>query len=66
MTTEREPDAIHRLRDGKRQIREARTAMSLSEKVRQVVRLQAAVLPLIQRRRELGPLERVWPLRDRR
>lgn len=66
MSSDRVPDVIQRLRNGKRQLREARAAMSLSDKVREVVRLQAIAIPLIQRRRALGPLERVWPLRDHR
>jgi hypothetical protein len=63
---ERVPDAIRRLREGKRQLRHSRMAMSLPDKVRQVVHLQEINLRLIQRRRPLGPLERAWPLRDKR
>jgi hypothetical protein len=58
--TERVPDAIQKLRDGKSEMRAARTSMSLPEKVRQVVRLQRVALPAIRRRRALQPLERVW------
>ena len=39
-------------------------AMSLPDKVREVVRLQAIVLPLIAKRRPLEPWEEVWPLRE--
>ena len=56
------PDVIRRLREGKRELREARTAMSLPEKVREVVRLQEATLPMIRRRRALSAIERVWQL----
>jgi hypothetical protein len=62
MRSDRLPDAVHRLRDGKREMREARTGMSLPEKVRQVARLQAVTLPMIRRRRELGIIERAWSL----
>jgi hypothetical protein len=66
MRTDRVPDAIHQLRDGKREMREARASMSLPEKVQQVVRLQAATLPMIRRRRELDVIERVWSLSSKR
>ena len=59
------PDAILRLRDGKRDLRQARLTMSLPEKVRQVVELQRIALPFIRRRRELRSWERVWPLDER-
>ena len=62
MKSDRVPDAIHQLREGKREMREARTNMSLPEKVQQVVRLQAATLPMIRRQRELKVIERVWSL----
>jgi hypothetical protein len=58
--TERVPDAVQKLRDGKSEMRAARISMSLPEKVRQVVRLQRVALPAIRRRRALRPLERVW------
>lgn len=63
----REPvaDAMERLREGKRELRHARVNMSLPDKVQQVVRLQQAVLPMIRRRRPLGPLENVWPIKPR-
>jgi hypothetical protein len=62
MNTDHVPDAIHRLRQGKRELHAIRVSMSLPEKVRQVVRLQAIVLPTLRRRREVHPWERVWPL----
>ena len=36
--------------------------MSNPEKVRQVVELQKATLPMIRRRRKLADWEGVWPL----
>ena len=59
------PELLEKLREGKRQLRAERRAMSLSDKVREVVRLQAIVLPLIAKRRPLEPWEEVWPLRER-
>jgi hypothetical protein len=53
---------IRRLREGKEHLREQRRAMTLPEKVRQVVELQKAVLPMIRQRRELHDWEDVWPL----
>ncbi|HEX7191451.1 MAG TPA: hypothetical protein VF381_07745 [Thermoanaerobaculia bacterium] len=58
------PDIIRRLRDGKRQLRRERVAMSLPEKIREVVKLQRVHVTIVGRRRSLKPLERVWPLRD--
>ena len=57
-----DPDLLARLREGKRQLRRARVAMSLPEKVRQVVELQKIHVAIVGRRRKLGPLERVWDL----
>ncbi|HEX3108734.1 MAG TPA: hypothetical protein VHU41_06540 [Thermoanaerobaculia bacterium] len=59
-----ETDVITRLREGKRQLRSQRGAMSLPEKIRQVVELQKVHVTIVGSRRALGPLERVWPLRD--
>jgi hypothetical protein len=59
-----ESDVISRLREGKRQLRRERVAMSLPEKIRQVVELQKVHVTIVGRRRALSPLERVWPLRD--
>jgi hypothetical protein len=54
---------IHRdLRAGKRALRNRRRALSLPEKVEQVVQLQRIVLPQIRRRRALKPWEKVWDL----
>lgn len=57
-------DDIDRLREGKRELRRARVAMSLPEKVRQVVELQKIHVAIVGRRRTLRPLERVWPLHE--
>lgn len=62
MNSDRDPNTIDRLREGKRELRKARAAMTLPEKVREVVRLQEATLPMIRRRRELEVIERVWKL----
>ncbi len=56
------PDAIQRLRDGKRELHRKRVAMSHEEKVRQVIELQKVHVSVIGRRRALHPLERVWSL----
>ena len=62
MNTTPHPDVLERLREGKRQLRRERTAMSLEEKVRQVVELQKIALPILRRRGRLQGWERVWPL----
>ncbi len=59
------PEILSRLREGKRQLRRARVAMSLPEKIREVVELQKVHVTIIGKRRKLTPLERVWPLRGR-
>ena len=56
---------IDRLREGKRQLRSARIAMTLPEKIRQVVELQRVHVTIVGKRRKLKPVERVWPLRER-
>ena len=56
---------IDRLREGKRQLRRARIAMTLPEKIRQVVELQRVHVTIVGKRRKLKPVERVWPLRER-
>ena len=56
---------LRRLREGKRQLRHERLAMTSADKVRQVVALQKATLPMIRRRRKLEDWEAVWPLRQR-
>ena len=58
-------DVIQTLRDGKRELHRRRVAMSLEEKVRQVVELQKVYVTIVGQRRALRPLERVWPLRER-
>lgn len=55
-------EVVEKLRAGKRELRRRRVAMSLPDKVRQVVELQKITLPLIRRRRALHPWESVWPL----
>lgn len=62
MRLDRVSGAFHQMREGKREMREARASMSLPEKVQQVARLQAATLPMIRRRRDLEIIERVWSL----
>jgi len=59
------PEVIQRLRDGKRELRRARIAMSLPDKVREVVKLQEFHVKTASRRRPLEPRERVWKLGDR-
>lgn len=63
MTMTRIPDVLQRLRSGKRELRHKRVAMSLEDKVRQVVELQKVHVAVVGRRRMLQPLERVWQLR---
>jgi len=65
MTTNSPPDAVQKLREGKRNLRRARVAMSLAEKVRQVVELQKIHVSVVGRRRTLRPVERVWDLGER-
>lgn len=59
------PDAIQRLRAGKRELHRKRVAMSIEDKVRQVVELQKVHVSVVGRRRPLKSLERVWQLRKR-
>ena len=54
------PELLERLRQGKIALRERRRAMSLRDKVREVLELQRMVLPLIARRRPLRWWERPW------
>jgi hypothetical protein len=65
MTSMRKADITERLRDGKRGLRRKRIAMSLEEKVREVVELQKIHVAVVGRRRALHPLERVWNLDPR-
>ena len=55
-------DPIQKLREGKRDLRRARVAMTLPEKVRQVVELQKIHVKIVGRRRPLRAHERVWNL----
>lgn len=59
------PEIMTRLRKGKRELRRQRAAMSLPEKIQEVVKLQKVHVTIVGRRRALKPLERVWSLRDR-
>jgi len=54
-------DVYERLRAGKRTLRNQRRAMSLVEKVEQVVELQRLVLPAM-RAEKIEPWKRVWNL----
>ena len=63
MNTNRPPDAVQRLREGKRNLRRGRVAMSLRDKVQQVIELQKIHVTVVGRRRTLLPIERVWQLR---
>lgn len=56
------PDAIRKLREGKKTLRRARRTMTLPEKVRQVVQLQAIHLKAILHRRQPTARERVWQI----
>ena len=60
-----DPDLQAKLRAGKNELKARRKNLSLPDKVAQVVQLQGIVLPLIRRRRELKPWEKVWTLRSR-
>ena len=57
-------DVLEQLRQGKRDLRRARVAMSLPDKVREVVKLQKVHVTVVGRRRALMPIERVWDLGD--
>lgn len=57
---------LTKLRIGKRELRAARRAMSLPDKVREVVQLQRVTLSAIHRRRKPSELEYVWPLREQK
>jgi len=65
MNTTQTADVIEALRDGKRALHRQRVAMSLADKVRQVVELQKVYVTIVGQRRPLQPLERVWPLLKR-
>ncbi|HEV7767912.1 MAG TPA: hypothetical protein VGQ76_23115 [Thermoanaerobaculia bacterium] len=57
--------STNRLREGKSNLRRGRVALSLPEKVRQVVELQKVHVTIVGRRRALLPVERVWQLDKR-
>lgn len=54
------PELLAALRQGKATLRHERHMLSLPEKVRAVIELQRACLPLLARRRAPRPWERVW------
>ena len=54
------PELLERLRQGKIALRERRRAMSLRDKVREVLELQRMMLPLLARHRPLRWWERPW------
>jgi hypothetical protein len=56
------PSTTKSLRDGKQALRAARRALSLPEKVRQVVELQKIAVKIAKSRGKLKPRERVWDL----
>lgn len=56
------PELLEKLRRAKRDLRRARTELSLREKVAQVIELQRAYLPLLKRRRPLRPWEQPWDI----
>lgn len=56
------PDMIRKLREGKMSLRRARIAMTLPEKVRQVVQLQEIQIKAIRHRRKPTARERVWQI----
>jgi hypothetical protein len=56
------PSTTKSLRDGKHALRAARRALSLPEKVRQVVELQKIAVKIAKSRGKLEPRQRVWDL----
>ncbi len=56
------PEVFDSLRRGKKALHDAHRALSVSEKVKMVIELQASALPLIARRRPLRYYERQWPV----
>jgi len=62
MTHTHDTDPLSRLQHGKQELRATRRAMTLPEKVAQVVELQKIAVVTISRRRRLTEIERVWPL----
>jgi hypothetical protein len=55
-------ELLEKLREGKAQLRARRYSLSLPDKVKAVIELQRACLPLLARQRPLRPWERVWEL----
>jgi hypothetical protein len=55
-------ELLARLRQGKAELRREREALSLREKVRQVMELQRIQYPLLARQRPLEPWERPWEI----
>ena len=53
-------ELIARQRQGKDELRRAREALPLREKIRQVIELQRFQYPLLKRQRPLEPWERSW------
>ncbi len=65
MTTRQEaPDAIRKLREGKEALRRERRAMTLPEKVRQVVQLQEITVRASRSRGGPAARQIVWQIRD--
>ncbi len=56
------PEVFDALRRGKKALHDAHRALSVSEKVKMVIELQAIALPLMARRRPLRYYERQWPV----
>ena len=54
------PELLAALRQGKAMLRHERQMLSLPEKVRAVIELQRACLPLLARQRAPRSWERVW------
>lgn len=54
------PDLLEALRSSKKFLRKSRTELPLKEKVRAVIELQRAFLPLLKRRRALRLWESPW------
>ena len=54
------PALLASLRTGKALLHEERAHMTLREKVAMVLELQRLCLPLLERRRQLAPWEKLW------
>lgn len=54
------PELLDALRRGKTELRARRVRLPLPDKVRAVIALQRACLPLLARQRSLRPWERPW------